>query len=121
MNKVVFNNNYGGFMLSTKAINWLHANCTDEELKKYFSLRNSLRGENYSNYEFDCTISDWFDRRRHHKDLVAVVEALGSEASGSCSNLAITEIEGKMYRIDVYDGWEQVITPKDNTDWILIE
>ena len=113
--KVVFNNCYGGFSLSIKAIEWLRSNCEDKELKHFID-------EHLSDDQFtlEYKVTDWFDRKRHHKDLVAVVEALGREASGGCSALEIEKIHGNQYRIEEYDGAEEVVTPEDS-DWIIIE
>lgn len=113
--KVVFNNCYGGFGLSMKAIDWLRSNCEDKGLKR-------LIDENLSKDHITLAyiVTDWFDRKRHHKDLVAVVEALGHEASGMCSALDIEKIHCNQYRIEEYDGAEEVVTPEDS-DWIIIE
>ena len=113
--KVVFNNCYGGFGLSMKAIEWLHNNCEDQELKRFID-------ENWSCDEFKLSyiVKDWFDDKRHHKDLVSVVEALGREANGDCAALAIAKINGNQYRIEEYDGAEEVVTPEES-DWIVIE
>lgn len=67
------------------------------------------------------TVSDWFCDRRHHKDLVAVVETLGEEADGPCAKLAIEKVYGNQYRIDQYDGAERVVTPEDDVHWIVID
>ena len=113
--KVVFNNCYGGFCLSMKAIEWLHSNCEDKELKR-------LIDENLSKDQLTLSykVTDWFDCKRHHKDLVAVVEELGHEASGGCSALEIEKIHSNQYRIEEYDGAEEVVTPEDS-DWIIID
>lgn len=124
--KVVYNACYGGFELSLKAIEWLAEHATDLELKNY--LKEKLIDEHksfigtalcsWSDY-IRAGIGSWFDDKRHHKDLVAVVETLGDEASGPCAELEIMEISGNQYRIDEYDGSEEVITPEDS-DWIVI-
>ena len=116
MRKVVFNNCYGGFSLSVKAVEWL-------ELRDFIkSLR--IAGKEYSFISKDeCLrydVSGWFEGKRHHKDLVAVVEALGNDANGPCANLAIEEISSKKYHIEEYDGVEEVVTP-DESDWVFIE
>lgn len=113
--KVVFNNCYGGFCLSMKAIEWLHSNCEDKELKHFIDEHLSA-----DRMTLEYTVTDWFDHKRHHRDLVAVVEALGREASGSCSFLEIEKIHGNQYRIEEYDGAEEVVTPEDS-DWIIID
>lgn len=126
MHKVVYNACYGGFGLSFKAIEWLAEHTTDLKLKNY--LKEKLIDERKSFIEtalgswsdyIMAGIGLWFYDKRHHKDLVAVVEALGSEANGPCANLAIEEISGNQYRIDEYDGAEDVITP-NGSDWIFI-
>ena len=58
--------------------------------------------------------------KRHDSDLVAVVEALGKEASGTFSELAIAEIDEDKYFIDEYDGRETVVTPAD-LSWEVID
>lgn len=86
-NKVVYNSCYGDFGLSEKAKN----------------LLNELKGEEV------C----YYDLPRHDKDLVAVVEELGSEASGMFASIRVATINSDRYRISEYDGWEQVITPEE--------
>ena len=86
MNKVVYNACYGGFGLSEKAR----------------KLLNELKGEEV----------DYYDLLRHDKDLVAVVEELGSEANGDHSDLKIATINSDRYRISEYDGWESIVTPE---------
>lgn len=123
--KVVYNACYGGFELSLKAVDWLEENAKDESLREYIkqSLYN-FKHTNVTTYAsknqlISYTISDYFRNKRHHKDLIAVVETLGYEAEGSCSELEIMEISGNQYRINEYDGFEEVITPEDS-DWIII-
>jgi hypothetical protein len=120
--KIVYNNSYGGFSISLEAVNWLEANCKDNELRNFIkSLR--FAGKEYSFASKDeCLcydVSSWFCDKRHHPDLVAVVEALGKDANGACANLAVEKISGNQYRIDKYDGAEDVITPNGN-DWVFI-
>ena len=86
LNKVVYNACYGGFGLSEKAKN----------------LLNELKGEEV------C----YYDLPRHDKDLVAVVEELGSEANVDYSDLKIATIDSDRYRISEYDGLERVVTPE---------
>lgn len=121
--KVVYNACYGGFSISLKAVDWLESNCIDESLREHIKIAKaeSLSSTSSLKDEYLCyDVSDWFCDKRHHKDLVAVVEALGDEASGSCAELEITEISGNQYRIDEYDGSEEVITP-EGSDWITIK
>lgn len=123
MHKVVFNNCYGGFSISMKAVEWLESNCKDSELRDLMkSLRSAGREYSFASKD-ECLcydVSCWFEDKRHHKDLVAVVEALGDDVNGPCTALEIATISGKQYRIEKYDGAEEVVTPEDS-DWIMIE
>lgn len=94
-NKVVYNSYYGGFSLSSKAQ----------------ELLSQLKGEEV----------DYHDLPRHDKDLVAVVEELGSEASGTFGSITIAYINSDRYRISEYDGWEKVITPEDENYVVIKE
>lgn len=123
MHKVVYNACYGGFSLSLEAAEWLEENCTDNELRDFIkSLRSAGEEHSFASKDecFRYNVSGWFDDKRHHKDLVAVVEALGDDASGGCAALAIATISGKQYRIEEYDGSEEVVTP-EGSNWIIID
>ena len=88
--KVVYNNCFGGFHLSDKAIN------------RY----KELTGEEIS----DCCSINHKPVERHDKYLIQVIEELGKDASGSNSNLCIEEIKDNKYFITDYDGSENVFT-----------
>lgn len=88
--KVVFNNCYGGFGLSAKALEML----------------SSIKG--YYVKESDFSLAE----SRIDPDLVYVVEKLGKEANTSYSNLQIKEIS-EPYRIEEYDGIESIKHPSD--------
>lgn len=120
MHKVVFNNCYGGFSISLKAVEWLEHNSEDEALLAHIKHWREIYLLD-STVLLDYAVSEFFDRKRHHKDLVAVVEALGDEANGSCAHLGIAQIRGNQYRIEEYDGAEEVITPEDDNEWIVID
>lgn len=97
MAKVVYNSCYGGFCFSLRAC---------ERLVDLGVPNADLEGS----YEV-C---------RHDPRVVAVVEDMGSSASGPCAALAVEEIAGERYRIDEYDGRETVEVPEDG-DWIYVE
>ena len=125
MNKVVYNSDYGEFLLSLKAVEWLEQNCEDNKLREFIkSMHRDKCNSRLKDEYICCYVSDWFEDMRHHKDLVAVVEALGNDANGSNAKLAIADIYGNKYRIDQYDVAERVITPEsaDSDDhWIVID
>lgn len=60
---------------------------------------------------------------RHHPDLIAVVEALGTKVNSSRKNcdLRIVTVQGDKYKI-VYDrhGHERILTPK-TADWTSLD
>ena len=128
MHKVVFNNCYGGFSISLKAIEWLECNSKDESLLAHIKRCKKNRDWSIAREQSIAlvdqmlcyNVSEFFDDKRHHKDLVAVVEALGKDANGECAELDIAKVYSKQYRIDDYDGVENVITP-NGYDWIFIE
>lgn len=93
MNKVVYNDCYGGFGLSREAADWLKVHYPD-----YFSG--------------PCV--------RHDPRLIECIETLGKKASGQYAKLRIAEIQGNTYRIDDYDGAEHIVEP-DDLDWIVID
>jgi hypothetical protein len=90
--KVVANGCFGGFGLSDEAIR--------------------LYGERTDNTDFYD-----MDLDRDDPVLVAVVEELGYAANGDCASLYIVEVPtGARWRIDEYDGNENVRTVTDY-DW----
>lgn len=89
--KVAYNSCFGGFSLSDRAMRWLEGRGAED------------MGERPS-----C---------RHHPLLIECIEALGVEAEGSCASLSIREIPGTQYKIDEYDGSEQVVCPEDGDHW----
>jgi hypothetical protein len=133
--KVVVNKCYGGFGLSDEAIKLYaakkgivlypeadryHTICyytvTEEDrvvpLPEPF-MRNSLADRQAYNITYrDQTLMDR-DIPRNDIDLVAVVEELGSAASGDYANLQIVIIpDGVDWEIDEYDGMESVVEPR---------
>lgn len=85
MKKVVLNNCYGGFGLSDKALELIAKRKNTTDRINYWNLK------------------------RDDKDLIAVVEELGTEAEGHCAELIILEFdEGVEYNISEYDGSESI-------------
>jgi hypothetical protein len=112
MNKVVYNTCYGGFSISLTAMKWLAENGR-EEIKAIAA--KYLRKSPNEPYGFHCN-----DIPRHDPDLVRCVETLGDEAGGGVANLEVRELKGNRYRIEEYDGSEEVYEPEDE-DYITIE
>lgn len=91
MTKIVYNDCYGGFSLS------------DVGIARYKEIKGSVP-------------EDFYDRNIERDDpaLVQVVEELGDRASGGFAKLKIKEVPaGTRYRIDEYDGNENVMTIND--------
>lgn len=105
MNKVVYNACYGGYCLSLTAMKWLAENGRDE-IKAIAG--QYLRKSPDEKYGFHCN-----EIQRHDPDLVRCVETLGYMAGARYSNLEVRELKGNRYRIDDYDGYEEVYEPED--------
>ena len=101
--KVVYNNCFGGFVLSDEA-------------------RRELRdlGLNVDRSGWTEGDDDWGEVSRHDPRLVQVVESLVEKASGTCSSLAVQELRGNRYIIREYDGRESVLEP-DNIHWTVVK
>lgn len=114
MNKVVFNNCFGGFSLSVKAVEWLAENGHGKIKEKAQEYKKT--SDRWA--RFGCHLSGL---DRHDPDLVRCVETLGNlKSSGGLAHLEIAEIKGNRYRIAEYDGAEDVIEPEDE-NYITIE
>jgi hypothetical protein len=110
MTKIVYNACFGGFGLSTKA------------MQRYAEIKGwtyKLNGE-IGSFQFDQVVNDKgeeisdYDISRTDPALVQVVEELGEEADGWAAKLVICELEpGTRYRIDEYDGNESIETEHD--------
>lgn len=125
MNKIVYNNCYGGFGLSHEAV-MLYAELAGLELSwiTKWSLNHYFHG--------DCTgmtleqaykeLKDFYPSNldRHDPILVQVVEKLGKAANGQCADLRIYETDSRQYRIEEYDGNETVVTNYDEDSWNYI-
>ena len=136
--KVAYNACYGGFSLSSLALD-LYAKKKGIELtwykqtgynhtgnESYTRLSETPDDGSYSNIplkgDFGQIITTlpqnayyYPDYERNDPDLIAVIEELGEDANGSCSALAIEEIpDGAEYEIDEYDGNESVVPPRQS-------
>jgi hypothetical protein len=112
MYKVVYNDCFGGFSLSVEAVLWLREN-GHGEIKTIAQTHKIERVER----SYGCHLSG-IDR--HDPDLVRCVETLGERASGALANLKVYKLNGNRYRIDEYDGSEEVYEPEDE-EYITIE
>lgn len=111
---VVYNNCYGGFSLS------LEAQKIYLELKGHKPIFNNSKVSWEKRWYAEGV--DFYDRDipRHDPDLVKVVQALGRKADGDCARLEVEPANpGDLYRIDEYDGMEQVIFNYDQT-WKVV-
>lgn len=125
LHKIVHNIDYGGFSLSLQAIDWLEQHGSEKVKQVIQKIKDDSVADEFSQHSKELYIiygvSDYFYFRRHNPDLVAVVEELGDKANGECARLVITTIDGNMYRIETYDGYENVITPDCDRGWIIIK
>ena len=96
--RVIYHADYGGFNISDAAYQWFIHNAVPEnfEITKW-DLQMSL-----------CYMP------RHHPKLIEAFDVLGEQFG---SNMFCTAILGTTYRIQDYDGFEQVRTPAMNA-WI---
>ena len=148
--KIVLNGCYGGFNLSyeaqalylqakgkqayfyadvssyddyTKKHQYTLINFADlSKVKKilYIYCSTTYQGDKVDHFPID--VVNFCDIDRTDPILVSVVEAIGSKAaSGRFASLEIREIpDGTLYKIDTYDGLEDIITQEDD-DWILAQ
>lgn len=93
--EIIYNACYGGFRLSDDAVILLRTVGVEVNAYGYTKIP------------------------RHDPRLVKVVKKLGHAASGKYSQLEIAKIDGNMYRIDEYDGFESIVEP-DDIEWIFI-
>ena len=108
-NKVVINVCYGGYGLSVEAAKRLFPMLTEEEKLQF----NSDDWE-YRAYRLDSIL------KRHDSRLVSVVERMEDEASGDHAKLCVVVVEGNLYSIDEYNGFENITTPGTET-WVVIK
>ena len=147
MHKVVYNNCYGGFGLSAKAIayilrqnkpdvklffykqdfenwDWHYTKCNEAEAThvflKDFGDEFYYAQVNQVQFNDNVVYDSQVYKNRHDPRLIKAVEELGEEANSNYAKLRIAEIESDLYRIDEYDGLETVVTPEDLI-WIKIE
>lgn len=125
MNKVVYNNCYGGFGLSHEAhllyaklagfeLDWVEA----YSMKHYFKAKVGRMSAEEAYKKLPCFYANNLDR--HDPILVEVVETLGKAANGRCADLRIYELSGNQYRIEEYDGNESVHENYDDS-WTYIK
>lgn len=104
--KVVYNDRYGGFRLSEKALRMI------AELEGFdltgclYSSLGFFKDGKY-NYSYLHHVNNL---ERTNGNLVKVVETLGEEANSGSASLKIQEIpDDAEFEIDNYDGWEEVV------------
>ena len=99
MAKIAFNNSYGGFNLSDKAVK-AYIDASVQALRTNIPSEYAIRHGEIA---------------RHDPILISVIEQLGKDASAEGSDIRIREVPGDLYRIDTYDGNEEVFWPTE--DW----
>ena len=97
MTKIVYNACYGGFSISSLAI------------ERYWEIKGEEKPDDWSQYDIERT----------DPVLIRVIEELGHDADGDCADLYVKELpKGTLYRIDEYDGLETVMTI-DEYHWLV--
>ena len=101
--KVVYNARFGGFGLSSEAVEWLRARGLNVDEHGYMNCC-----EKYCY----CTIE------RHNPLLVECVETLGEDTNGSYAAIKVATVKDR-YMVNEYDSSESVVQPEDlNFSWI---
>lgn len=115
--KVALNKCYGGFGVSKKAA----VKIMDKVINRigYNPLSKIKKFENNINSEDNkaCFISCYL--QRHDPALIEVIEEMGEAANGDCALLEIEEINSKCYKIEEYDGYENIKLPIDD-EWNFV-
>lgn len=105
--KIVISACYGGFSLSTAALEVM-ANLGHEGAKKEFEEtkeRAKLHPERFNGTRG----SHLRDVERNHPLLIEAVEKLGVWASGECAKLVIVEVDNNSgWYVNEYDGYESI-------------
>ena len=96
MNKVVYNNCYGGFSLSQSVLT-----------KMFYLGSQYVTKDSSGKYVYD------WDIPRHDRVLVTCVEIMSPDENGDFSELKVKELKGDKYIIHEYDGLENVLEPED--------
>ena len=110
--KIAINANYGGFSLSTRALEMLldlkgiQFERTGGE-SKFRGFDYWHRGAKHTNENY---ISEYdLYRNRTDPDLINVIETLGKDADGFSAEIAIIDIPDDVdWQIEEYDGFEHV-------------
>lgn len=137
MNKIVINDCYGGFSLSTLAVKryyelkypevqlffyksgFPYYSYTKVPMEKADVILTKDLGDSYTGPLEEDYLVVSYCISRHDPILVQVVEELGKKANGNYADLKVVEISGSKYRVCEYDGQEWVETP-EYLDWITI-
>lgn len=127
--KIVLNKCYGGFGLSKNAYElyakkigkkvyaykqenfrdnlWIKSNSEDLFVTYFTEDFGDIAKISDEDYEKYALYID--DDKRLNNILIEVVEELGKNASGMCSNLEVVEIpDNSFYKINEYDGYETI-------------
>ena len=109
--KIVINKCFGGFGLSQEAVEWLMKNKNWKAVKENSKEDGKIIEwvEPDSIKCFGKYTASTYNIERTDKDLIEVVEILGSKANSRYANLKVVEIpDGIEYEIDEYDGVESI-------------
>jgi hypothetical protein len=109
MERVLINNQYGGFGVSEAAAYRLRelgvTVAVDVDVDPFDGSRVARVGR------VPCA--------RHDARLLQVFDEMGEAMAGQSCGLAVVDVDGPRYRVTEYDGWEAVQTPWD-IEWVYI-
>lgn len=115
MKRVLYNADYGGFGISTKATQWI---C--DKLGVAVEFKDGSCGYPEMNDEDRTLYSN--NIKRHSQLMLDCFDELGSKVfSGRCAAVRDFMLEGNQYDIEDYDGSETVIQPSDTQYWTTID
>lgn len=123
--KIVINGCFGGFGLSDEATKMYLELTVNDPQSKWFGWTVDHSTTDWGSYSWELyaglSKKSFWDHEINRTDpnLIKVVETLGEKANGDCAKLYIEDIpSGTLYKIDEYDGIENIIY-KESDDWLV--
>ena len=117
MSKAVINECYGGFFLTKEIVEYMIERGLDEKYYEKYEDYDENKRESCFNRKYYTK-----DIPRHHPLLIEAVSELKDKVDIDIetTTIAIKEFDGDLYRIEDYDGYETLITPNAEYEWINV-